>query len=88
MQVQEAFIKLRQELAALYDERESEQIAHWVIENITGYSRSARILHKTDLLTTSTGIFIYKISGRTFTMAAGAICAGRSLVCRYEIFCG
>jgi len=51
MQVQEAFIKLRQELAALYDERESEQIAQWVIENITGYSRSARILHKTDLLT-------------------------------------
>jgi release factor glutamine methyltransferase len=51
MQVQEAFIKLRQELAALYDERESEQIAHWVIENLTGYSRSARILHKTDQLT-------------------------------------
>lgn len=53
MQVQEAFIKLRQELAALYDERESDQIAHWVIENITGYSRSARILHKTDLLSTA-----------------------------------
>lgn len=53
MQVQEAFIKLRQELAALYDERESEQIAQWVIENITCYSRSARILHKTDLLTTA-----------------------------------
>jgi release factor glutamine methyltransferase len=53
MQVQEAFIKIRQELAALYDERESDQIAHWVIENITGYSRSARILHKTDLLTTA-----------------------------------
>ncbi len=51
MQVQEAFINLRQELAALYDERESDQIAHWVIENITGHSRSARILHKTDLLT-------------------------------------
>lgn len=51
MQVQEAFIKIRQELAALYDERESEQIAHWVIENLTGYSRSARILHKSDLLT-------------------------------------
>lgn len=53
MQVQEAFIKLRQELAALYDERESDQIAHWVIENITGHSRSTRILHKTDLLTTA-----------------------------------
>ena len=53
MQVQEAFIKIRQELAALYDERESDQIAHWVIENITGHSRSARILHKTDLLTTA-----------------------------------
>lgn len=51
MQVQEAFIKLRQELAALYDERESEQIAHWVIENLTGHSRSARILHKTEELT-------------------------------------
>ena len=51
MQVQEAFNKLRQELTALYDERESEQITHWVMGNLTGYSRSARILHKTDQLT-------------------------------------
>jgi release factor glutamine methyltransferase len=51
MQVQEAFIKLRQDLFAIYDERESDQIAHLVIEHLTGHSRSGRLLHKTDSLT-------------------------------------
>jgi release factor glutamine methyltransferase len=51
MQVQEAFIKLRHDLSVLYDERESDQIAHWVIEHLTGLSRSGRLLHKTDTLT-------------------------------------
>jgi len=50
MQVHEAFSKLRQDLAALYDDRESEQIAKWVIEYITGFTGSTRVLHKTDLL--------------------------------------
>lgn len=51
MQVQEAFIKVRKELISLYGDRESEQIAHWVIERITGLTRSGRLLHKSDLLT-------------------------------------
>ena len=50
MQVQEAFSKLRQDLSALYDDRESEQIAKWVIEYITGFTGSTRVLHKTDPL--------------------------------------
>lgn len=50
MQVHEAFSKLRQGLAALYDDRESEQIAKWVIEYITGFTGSSRLLHKNDLL--------------------------------------
>ena len=62
MQVQEAFINLRQELAALYDERESDQIAHWVIENITGHSRSARILHKTEELTRRRNLYLHNTS--------------------------
>ena len=50
MQVQEAFSKLRQDLSTLYDDRESEQIAKWVIEYITGFTGSTRVLHKTDPL--------------------------------------
>jgi release factor glutamine methyltransferase len=52
MQVQDAFIELRQNLSALYDERESDLIAQWVIEHLTGLSRSARLIHKTEDLTT------------------------------------
>ena len=51
MQVQDAFIELRQNLSALYDDRESDLIAQWVIEHLTGLSRSARMIHKTDALT-------------------------------------
>jgi release factor glutamine methyltransferase len=51
MQVQDAFIELRQNLSALYDERESDLIAQWVIEHLTGLSRSDRLIHKTDALT-------------------------------------
>jgi release factor glutamine methyltransferase len=51
MQIQEAFLQLRKDLVALYDERESALIAHWVIEYITGLSRSARLIHQTDSLT-------------------------------------
>ncbi len=35
----------------MYGERESALISHWVIENITGLSRSARLIHNTDSLT-------------------------------------
>lgn len=51
MQIQEALLHLRKDLTAIYDERESDQIAQWVIEFITGFTRADRLLHKTDLLT-------------------------------------
>ncbi|MGL6267189.1 MAG: N5-glutamine methyltransferase family protein, partial [Chitinophagaceae bacterium] len=50
MQIQEAFIKLRNDLVALYGERESTLISNWVIENITGLTPSARLIHTTDSL--------------------------------------
>jgi len=51
MQIQEAFILLRNDLVALYGERESTLISHWVIEHITGLTRSARLIHNTDSFT-------------------------------------
>jgi release factor glutamine methyltransferase len=51
MQIQEAFILLRNDLVALYGERESTLISHWVIEHITGLTRSARLIHHTDSFT-------------------------------------
>jgi release factor glutamine methyltransferase len=51
MQLQEAFIKLRNDLIALYGDRESTLISHWVIESITGFTRSARLIHNSDSLT-------------------------------------
>lgn len=52
MTIWEASKKLSATLNTVYEKREAEKIAEMVIENITGFTRSEKILHKQDLLLT------------------------------------
>ncbi len=45
MLMKEAYHQLRAELLALYDHREAAVIADWIIEDITNWTKSQRILH-------------------------------------------
>lgn len=51
MTVQEARQRLLFQLKNLYDERESATITDWVLEHLTGWKKSERVLHKDDTLT-------------------------------------
>lgn len=51
MTVQEARQRLLFQLKNLYDERESASITDWVLEHLTGWKKSERIIHKDDPLT-------------------------------------
>lgn len=51
MTVQEAKQRLLFQLKNLYDERESVTIADWVLEHLTGWKKSERIIHKDETLT-------------------------------------
>ncbi|OIQ97938.1 release factor glutamine methyltransferase [mine drainage metagenome] len=50
MSVQEAYKKLLFQLSGLYDNREAANIADMVMEHITGYQKTNRIIHKNILL--------------------------------------
>ncbi len=50
MTIQEAYKKLLFQLGELYDNREAANIADMVIEHITGYQKTNRIIHKNVLL--------------------------------------
>jgi release factor glutamine methyltransferase len=46
MTLQEAGQRLIQQLATIYDSREAANIADWVLEHLTGWKKSERIIHK------------------------------------------
>lgn len=50
MTILSAYQQLLNDLSELYDQREAANIADWVMENITGKTRSARLIHKNELL--------------------------------------
>lgn len=50
MTVQEAGKKLAQQLTAIYEVREAANIADWVMESLTGWKKSERVIHKDDEL--------------------------------------
>lgn len=50
MTILEAGKKLKDKLATIYNNREAENITDMVLENITGYSKSERLIYKTKLL--------------------------------------
>ena len=52
MSIKDAYTQLMYQLFELYDDRESANIADWVIENITGFKRIDRITHKQFALNT------------------------------------
>ena len=55
MNIGEAERYLNNQLSAIYDERESYNIADILIEHITGFNKSDRILKKTETLTEESG---------------------------------
>lgn len=52
MQMKEAYQVLQQRLQSMYEPREASQIADMVIEKITGYSRTERLVHHEKILNT------------------------------------
>ncbi len=50
MTVQDAYTQLKELLQTLYEPREAGNIANAVVETISGFSNSSRLLHKHDLL--------------------------------------
>ena len=46
MTIQDASKKLMRELSAIYDERESSAIADWILEHLTGWKKSDRMIYK------------------------------------------
>ena len=50
MRMKEAYQLLQQRLQSMYEPREASQIAEMVIEKITGYSRTERLIHHEKLL--------------------------------------
>jgi len=46
MTIQDASKKLIRELSAIYDERESSAIADWILEHLTGWKKSERMINK------------------------------------------
>lgn len=50
MDVQTSQRTLRKDLSAIYDSREATTISDWVMEHITGWSRSQRLVHQHDPL--------------------------------------
>ncbi len=56
----EAYQQLLLLLQVVYEPREASNISNWVIEHITGFSGSQRILHKCDILTKEQETFLDK----------------------------
>ena len=52
MQMKEAYQVLQQRLQSMYEPREASQIADMVIEKITGYSRTERLVHHEKIFNT------------------------------------
>jgi release factor glutamine methyltransferase len=52
MTIQEARLNLQTQLAAVYENREAANITDWVMESLTGLSKSARLVKANDPLTT------------------------------------
>ncbi|WP_127132455.1 peptide chain release factor N(5)-glutamine methyltransferase [Pseudoflavitalea rhizosphaerae] len=52
MTIQEARLTLQEQLATIYGSREAANITDWVLESITGMSKSARLVHAKEHLTT------------------------------------
>lgn len=50
MTIQQAGQQLGQQLAAIYDNREAANIADWVMEHLTGWKKSERVMHKDSTL--------------------------------------
>lgn len=51
MTINQAFQQLLHPLYVIYDQREAKNIAHLVLENITGYTKSERLVQRDQLLT-------------------------------------
>lgn len=51
MTIQEARLKLQEQLATIYESREAANITDWVMESLTGLSKSARLVKANELLT-------------------------------------
>lgn len=51
MTIHQAYQQLTHPLYTIYDLREAKQIAHLVLEHITGYTKSERLIHHQELLT-------------------------------------
>ncbi len=51
MTLHQAYLQLTHPLFTIYELREAKQIAHLVLEYITGYTKSERLIHQQDLLT-------------------------------------
>lgn len=50
MTVQEASQQLVNQLTTIYDDREAANIGDWVMENLTGWTKSERVIHKQEQL--------------------------------------
>lgn len=50
MTLQQAQQQLKEQLTTIYDSREAGNIADWVMENLTGWSKVDRLMHKQDEL--------------------------------------
>lgn len=50
MTIHQAYQQLTHPLYTIYDLREAKQIAHLVLEHITGYTKSERLIHQQELL--------------------------------------
>ena len=48
--ISNAFHELRKSVKHLYDDREASNIAHWVMEDLTGWSKAQRLVKKDELL--------------------------------------
>ncbi len=67
MTVGEAYTELSTDLRAIYEPREAQNIANLVIEHITGFANSNRILHKPDILTNQQEVTFQQIKSELLT---------------------
>src|SRR5258706_12469444 len=67
MTIPEARKQLQDKLSTIYDKPEAENISEWVIEHVTGTSRSERILHKNPALSESQAEFLKEAGKRLLT---------------------
>lgn len=67
----QAFYQLKNNLQPLYDDREAAAIAHELVEHITGWSKTERLIHKDILLTTD--------QQQTYDTASADLMRGRPL---------